>query len=118
MNESEMSAGLSPDQATVAYAPGSHVRVTQQIPQRDDVFTTTVTGKVLRQERQGSGSWFARNKQNKVWLDRLIIQKSDGEISVLNLDEYTRVELIDGPPAANAVSPMVMPNQDPASAIT
>ena len=118
MNETELSAGLNSSQTTVLYAPGSHVRVTQQIPQRDDTYTTTVQGKVLRQERQGSGSWFARNKKNKVWLDRLIIEKADGEISVLNLDEYTRVDLLDGPPATRATSPMVLPNQDGASAIT
>ncbi len=118
MNESELAAGLSPDQSTVVYAAGSTVRVTQQIPQRDDVYSTTVVGKVLRQERQGSGSWFARNKSNKVWLDRLIIQKADGEISVLNLDEYTRVEITDGPPAAKAEAPMISPNQDAASGTT
>ena len=118
MNENELSAGLNSAQSTVLYAPGSHVRVTQQIPRRTDTYTTTVQGKVLRQERQGSGSWFARNKKNKVWLDRLIIEKADGEISILNLDEYTRIELLDGPPAAKAAPPMVLPNQDGASAIT
>jgi len=118
VNESELSKGLGAAQATVVYAPGSQVRVTQQIPQRDAVYTTTVTGKVLRQERQGTGSWYARNKNNKLWLDRLILEKADGEISVLNLDEYSRIELLDGPPPAHAVPPMVLPSQDEAGALT
>ena len=84
-----LSAGLSPDQKTTLYQPGTLVRVTEQIPRRLDTYTTEITGKVIRQERQNSGSWFARNKSNRVWLDRLIIEKADGEISILNLDEYT-----------------------------
>src|ERR1035437_5289497 len=102
MYESETSAAMGPDQKTLLYAPGTVVKVTQQIPRHDDTVTTTVTGKVLRQERQPSGSWFARNKRNKVWLDRLVIQKEDGEISILNLDEYSAVEVVQGPEAVKA----------------
>jgi hypothetical protein len=116
--ESENSTALGPGNKTVTYAPGTVVRVTQQIPQRDDNYTTTVEGKVLRQERQGSGSWFARNKRNKVWLDRLIIQKADGEISVLNMDEYTRIEVLSGPAAVAGESPCVTPDQDAIASIT
>jgi hypothetical protein len=118
MHESEHSAGLSPDQTTALYAPGTHVRITQQIPRRTDTYTTTILGTVLRHERQSSGSWFARNPSGRLWLDRLIIQKPDGEISTLNLDEYTRVEVLDGPPATDAESPLVQPSQDPAAGIT
>lgn len=118
MYESETSKGLSPDQKTAVYAAGSKVRVTQQIPQRDDVYATTVEGTVLRQERQGSGSWFARNKRGKFWLDRLVIQKADGEISILNLDEYSRVELLEGEKPAAGVPRLVLPSEDPAASIT
>jgi hypothetical protein len=96
MHESETSAALSPDQKTMIYQPGTVLRITQQIPRRLDTYTTAITGKVVRHERQNSGSWFARNKRNRVWLDRLVIQKTDGEISILNLDEYTVVEVLEG----------------------
>jgi hypothetical protein len=118
MHESETSAGLSPDQKTVIYQPGTVVRITQQIPRRLDTFTTVVIGTVIRQERQPSGSWFARNKDNKVWLDRLVIRKDDGEISILNLDEYTNVEVLRGPEAVLAESPLVMPAQDASAGVT
>src|SRR5277367_339986 len=118
MHESETSAGLSPDQKTVIYQPGTVVRITQQIPRRLDTFTTIVTGAVVRQERQPSGSWYARNKDNKIWLDRLIIRKSDGEITILNLDEYTNVEVLQGPQAVLAESPLVMPAQDASAGVT
>jgi hypothetical protein len=118
MHESETSAGLSPDQKTVVYEPGTLVRITQQIPRRLDTYTTTITGKVIRQERQPSGSWFARNKRNLVWLDRLIVQKPDGEITILNLDEYTVVEILQGPPAIKCEAPLILPTQDPTANIT
>ncbi len=118
MHESELSAGMSPDQKTMLYSPGTMVRITQQIPRRTDTYTITVTGKVIRQERQSSGSWFARNKRNKVWLDRLIIQKADGEISILNLDEYTVVEVLQGSAGVKADSPMVVPADDAAASLT
>lgn len=118
MYESETSAGLSPEQKTVIYQPGTVVRVTQQIPRRTDTVTTSVSGKVIRQERQNSGSWFARNKRGRVWLDRLILQKEDGEISILNLDEYTVVEVLQGAEGVMSESPLVMPNQDPTANLT
>ena len=118
MHESELSAGLSPDQKTVTFTPGTVVRITQQIPRRTDTFTITITGKVVRQERQHSGSWFARNEGNKVWLDRLIIEKTDGEITILNLDEYTTIEILQGPEAARGESPLTLPSQDPTASIT
>jgi hypothetical protein len=118
MHETETSAGLSPDQKTLLYAPGTQVRITQQIPRRVDTYTTTVTGKVVRHERQNSGSWFARNKRNKVWLDRLIIQKADGEISILNLDEYTVVEVLSGSAGTAEEAPLVSPAEDATANIT
>lgn len=96
MNESELSPNLNAAQQTLVFAPGTRIRITQQIPQRDQVFAKAIEGIVLRQERQSSGSWFARNKNDLVWLDRLILQKDDGEISIFNLDEYTRIEVLTG----------------------
>jgi hypothetical protein len=116
--EDQKSAGLSPDQKTLVYAAGTKVRITQQIPRRTDTYSTTVEGTVVRQERQGSGSWFARNKANKVWLDRLVIQKADGEVSILNLDEYSKVEVLSGAEPTVAETPLVLPTQDASASIT
>jgi hypothetical protein len=118
MHESEKSAGLSPDQTTVIYQPGTMVRITQQIPRRTDTYTAEVTGKVIRQERQNSGSWYARNANNRVWLDRIILQKADGEISILNLDEYSVVEVLQGAEGVKGESPLVRASADPTASIT
>jgi len=70
------------------------VRVTQQIPQRDEVWTTTATGTVVKLEQAPTGSWFAHSKDDKLWLDRLTLRTEDGEIVELILDGYTKIDLL------------------------
>lgn len=77
-----------------SYKPGQRVRVTQQVPRQSGPMTTTVEGTVLRFGQQKTGSWFAHSKDDKLWLDRLELQKDDGELVVVNLDRYSRVEVI------------------------
>jgi len=74
---------------------GQKVMVTQQIPQRDKVWTTRITGHVLGYEQRKTGSWYAHAKDDKLWLDRLILQKDDGEVVVCTLDLYTHVQCLD-----------------------
>ena len=78
--------------------PGAKVRVTQQIAARDYTWSTPVSGTVVDFEQKPTGSWFAHSKNDRLWLDRLVIRKSDGEISTLNLDESSHIE-IETPPA-------------------
>lgn len=73
--------------------PGVRVRVTQQIPARDYAWTADVRGTIVDYQQKRTGSWYAHSKNDKLWLDRLVIKKDDGEISTLNLDEYSRVEI-------------------------
>ncbi|HMD53595.1 MAG TPA: hypothetical protein VKJ65_03475 [Phycisphaerae bacterium] len=118
MNESQTSAALNPALKTLLYRPGTIVRVTQQIAHRTHVYPITVEGEVISQERQASGSWFARNCADRLWLDRLIIQKQDGEKVVLNLDEFTSVQVLQGPDPVQGVPPMVSPASDRSSSLT
>jgi hypothetical protein len=100
MTDAPTKATLSPfDAAGVnsAYHPGQRVAVTQQIAQRDETWTIRVEGLVVRFERKKTGSWFAHAKDDKLWLDRLTLRKDDGEIIVINLDPYSRVELLPDP---------------------
>ena len=81
--------------------PGVRVRVVQQIPARHYAWSTDVTGTVVEYEQQQTGSWYAHSKNDKLWLDRLLVRKSDGELTTLNLDDYSHVEILpDAPPAA------------------
>lgn len=75
--------------------PGTQVEVTQQIPQRDEVWTIKTRGEVIRVEQKKTGSWFAHSKDDKLWLDRLVLKKQDGEIVMFNLDCYTHIDIVD-----------------------
>jgi hypothetical protein len=80
---------------------GAHVRVVQQFAHRDPekAWTSEVRGTVMEYVQRPTGSWFAHAKDDKLWLDRLKIRKTDGELLTLNLDEYSRVEVEDAPKA-------------------
>lgn len=90
-----------PDSLRKQLIPGAKVEVIQQIPHRDRVWTNTVRGTVLNYQQRQTGSWFAHSKDDKLWLDRLQIQKDDGEVTILILDEYSQVNVI-APPAQGA----------------
>ena len=76
-------------------SPGSRVRVTQQLPHRDKVWTNSVEGEISRYQQAKTGSWFAHSKDDQLWIDRLELRLDDGEIVVLNLDRYSVIELLD-----------------------
>ncbi len=75
-----------------SYQIGDRVRVTQQVPRQLGTTTTTVEGVILRAGQQKTGSWFAHSKDKKLWLDRLELRSDDGELVVVNLDQFSRVE--------------------------
>ena len=82
--------------------PGAKVKVTQQIAARQYSWANEVRGKVLEFAQKPTGSWFAHGRDDRLWLDRLTIRKDDGEVTVLNLDGFSRVEIEE---PANTVAP-------------
>lgn len=81
---------------TTEIQPGSRVRVTTSTPKGERFLTHSFEGTVLRMGRQKTGSWFAHSRDKKLWIDRLELKMDDGELRVCNLDQYTRVEVLDG----------------------
>ena len=73
------------------FKPGQAATVTQQIPHGQETWTTCVTGEVVGYEQRKTGSWYAHAKDDKLWLDRLILRKRDGEMVACILDGYTQV---------------------------
>lgn len=84
------------------YQPGQRVRITQQVPRATEPMIGTVEGTIIRAYQGKTGSWFAHSKDHKLWMDRLEIQKLNGELAVINLDQYTSVEVLDPDAAATA----------------
>ncbi len=50
-----------------------------------------VVGVVESWQARPTGSWHARGKHDKLWLDRLRLRKVDGEITLLVIDDGTRI---------------------------
>jgi hypothetical protein len=73
--------------------PGAKVKVIQQIAARNYTWTSETVGTVMHFNQEETGSWFAHSKNDKLWLDRLTLRKSDGEIITLNLDDYSNVQV-------------------------
>lgn len=92
--------------------PGVKVEVVQQIPHRDRVWTNTVVGTIVAYEQRQTGSWFAHARSDKLWLDRLILRKADGEVTTLNLDEYSVVKVL-GPGSIEQAQPPASATGEP-----
>jgi hypothetical protein len=73
--------------------PGVRVKVTQQIPARNYTLTSDVRGTVVSYDQKQTGSWYAHSRGDKLWLDRLTLRKEDGELTTLNLDGFSHIEI-------------------------
>lgn len=72
--------------------PGQRVRIRQMIDRRDRDWQAEIVGTIEKVEMQKTGSWYAHSKDDKLWLQRILLRKDDGELSMLNIDEHTRIE--------------------------
>ena len=61
---------------------------------RHYAFLAPVEGVVVEAKSRPTGSWFAHGEADRLWLDRIVLRKDDGEVSTLNLDEHSRVEVL------------------------
>ena len=82
-------------QSSFSISPGRRIRITQEIQARHYSFAAPVEGTVVRVERRPTGSWFAHGVDDKLWLDRIVLRKADGEISTISLDEHTSIIALD-----------------------
>ena len=73
--------------------PGAVVKITQQIRHGNHTWSDVITGTVVSFSQMTTGSWYAHSKNEKLWLDRLKLQRTDGELLTLNLDDYSQVEI-------------------------
>jgi len=74
--------------------PGARVKVIQQIAARNYTWATEITGTIVDFAQKETGSWFAHSRDDKLWLDRLLLRKEDGELTTLILDDYSVLEVL------------------------
>jgi hypothetical protein len=75
-------------------APGDRIRVVERIVAHDQTWLTEVEGEVLSCRPESTGAWFALGKNDKLWLLRVRLRKDDGEITALNIDQNTDVQVL------------------------
>lgn len=79
---------------------GQRIRVFQEIERREGNWRNEVVGRVLSVRPEKTGSWFAHGKDDKLWLLRVRLQKDNGEQTTVNVDQFTRFEIIQQAPPA------------------
>ena len=72
--------------------PGQKLRVRQEIDRREGNWVREIVGVVQEVTMQPTGSWYAHSKDDKFWLARIMLRKDDGELSLLNVDRFTRID--------------------------
>ena len=69
--------------------PGSRVRIEQTIHYRDRSWSSTVVGTVREVRREATGSWFVHAPHGRLCLWRIELQKDDGELTRVVVDDAT-----------------------------
>ena len=85
------------------FPKGTPVCIRQSVRRRQgraapgDDFTCEVVGVVESWEKQPTGSWHAHGQTPvgaegpKLWLDRLMLRKLDGELTLIVIDDATEI---------------------------
>lgn len=80
--------------------PGQRIRVSQEIDRREGNWTHELVGTVVAVTPEQSGSWHAHGEKGKLWLNRIRLQRDDGELTTIVVDHHTRVEVLTEAPSS------------------
>ncbi len=72
-------------------SPGDRVEIMHQVKVGQKIWDTQTVGTVVRKDRRRHGLHFARNRDDKVWSDMLVLTRESGELTTVTIDEYTRI---------------------------
>ncbi len=81
-------------QTEISELKGSRVRITRDYDARLARHRVVVEGKVVGKERVRTESSHVSGRGGRVWIERLVLEKDDGEITKVVLDQTTRIEKI------------------------
>ncbi|MCA9099690.1 MAG: hypothetical protein R3C10_04525 [Pirellulales bacterium] len=74
---------------------GDRIEVEHQIKVGLKVWNESTRGTVVRTERRRHGLHFQRNGDDKVYSDVIVLQREDGELTTVTVDEYTVLRRVD-----------------------
>jgi ribosomal protein L34 len=77
--------------------PGDMVRLRHEIKVGFRSWQATTEGKVVHVERRRHGLHYQRNFDDKAFSDVLVLQRPDGELTTVTLDEFSVLEKISPP---------------------
>ncbi len=69
--------------------PGDRVELRHEVKVGFRRWQTTTVGTVVRAERRRHGLHFRRNRDDKVFSDTIVLQREDGELTTVTLDEFS-----------------------------
>jgi hypothetical protein len=71
--------------------PGDRIEVEHTVTVGRRNWPAKTCGTVIRTERRRHGMHFRRNFDDKVYSDTILLELTDGELTAITVDEYTRL---------------------------
>jgi hypothetical protein len=76
------------------FAPGSRIRVKQRVTVGSRSWALEVTGVVREVNPIDTGIHTDRVKKDDVWVESVLLEKPDGELTRVTFDENTQIEVL------------------------
>ena len=87
-----------------ALQPGDWVELVHHVKVGFRTWPTTTTGQVVKAERRRHGLHHRRNFDDKAFSDVIVIQRDDGELTTVTLDEFSRLRKLDTKPSSQSAT--------------
>ena len=71
--------------------PGDRVELVHEVKVGFRKWQTTTRGTVVKTERRRHSLHFQRNPDDKVYSDIILLQREDGELTTVTLDEFSQL---------------------------
>ena len=71
--------------------PGDRVELIHEVKVGLKRWMARTTGKVIRTERRRHGLHFRRSLDDKVFSDLILLEKEDGSLTTVTIDEFTEL---------------------------
>lgn len=73
---------------------GDRVEITHGVKVGNKSWTSVTRGIVVRTERRRHGLHFRRNADDKVYSDVIVLDRGDGELTTITVDEFTNIKRV------------------------